>query len=398
VKGVLLGIVAPVLIGLALATTALADDITAKKQAVDSKISDLSGALAAKQQQETGLRSEIDDITGRIRSLEGQVGDVSLHLQTLEEDLALHNARLAKLNALFRVQSQRLKLLKRQYRLSVDRLNQRLVAIYESSDVSPLDVVLGSGSIEEAIDLSNYLTKIGEEDRAIAREVKQSKHAVATARKKTARIERRIRGEARAIEARKAQTEETRDALVGAQQSLDMTRQQKVVALSDLSAQERAEASEIDALKQASADLGDQIRAAQAQRAAVSQQETTPSSSGLIWPVSGPITSPFGWRWGRMHEGIDIGVGYGTPIHAAAAGRVIYCGWEEGYGNLVVLDNGGGLATAYAHQSSIAVSCGQDVSQGQTIGYVGCTGHCFGPHLHFEVRINGNPVDPLGYL
>jgi murein DD-endopeptidase MepM/ murein hydrolase activator NlpD len=118
----------------------------------------------------------------------------------------------------------------------------------------------------------------------------------------------------------------------------------------------------------------------------------------LIWPVNGPITSPFGWRWGRMHEGIDIGVGYGTPIHAAAAGTVAYCGWMSGYGNLVAIDHGGGLSTAYGHQSSIAVGCGQSVSQGQVIGYVGCTGHCFGPHLHFEVRVNGNPVDPLGYL
>ena len=99
-----------------------------------------------------------------------------------------------------------------------------------------------------------------------------------------------------------------------------------------------------------------------------------------------------------MHQGIDIGAPTGTPIHAAAAGTVIYCGWEEGYGNLTVLDHGGDLATAYGHQSSIAVACGQHVNQGDVIGYVGCTGHCFGPHLHFEVRINGAPVDPLGYL
>jgi murein DD-endopeptidase MepM/ murein hydrolase activator NlpD len=99
-----------------------------------------------------------------------------------------------------------------------------------------------------------------------------------------------------------------------------------------------------------------------------------------------------------MHQGIDIGVSYGTPIHAAAGGTVIYCGWEEGYGNFVVLDHGGSLATAYGHQSQIAVTCGQSVDQGQVIGYVGCTGHCTGPHLHFEVRVDGNPVDPMGYL
>jgi murein DD-endopeptidase MepM/ murein hydrolase activator NlpD len=102
-------------------------------------------------------------------------------------------------------------------------------------------------------------------------------------------------------------------------------------------------------------------------------------------------------RWGRMHEGIDIGAGYGTPIAAAASGTVIYAGWMGGYGNLIIIDHGGGIATAYGHQSSFAVGGGQ-VSQGQTIGYVGCTGHCFGPHLHFEVRVNGSPVDPLGYL
>src|SRR5439155_18152375 len=123
--------------------------------------------------------------------------------------------------------------------------------------------------------------------------------------------------------------------------------------------------------------------------------DTAPSSAGLIWPVSGPVTSPFGMRWGRMHTGIDIGVPTGTPIHAAASGRVIIAGWVSGYGNLVFVDHGNGLSTGYAHQSQIAVSVGQDVAQGQVIGYVGCTGHCFGPHLHFEVRVNGVPVDPL---
>jgi murein DD-endopeptidase MepM/ murein hydrolase activator NlpD len=99
-----------------------------------------------------------------------------------------------------------------------------------------------------------------------------------------------------------------------------------------------------------------------------------------------------------MHEGIDLGAAYGTPIAAAAAGTVIYAGWLGGYGNLTVIDHGGGLATAYGHQSSIAVSVGEQVAQGQTIGYVGSTGHSTGPHLHFEVRVDGQAVDPLGYL
>ncbi len=98
-----------------------------------------------------------------------------------------------------------------------------------------------------------------------------------------------------------------------------------------------------------------------------------------------------------MHEGIDIAAPSGTAVHAAASGTIIYAGWMGGYGNIVVIDHGGGLSTAYAHLSSIWVG-GGSVSQGQAIGAVGCTGSCTGPHLHFEVRINGSPVDPLGYL
>jgi murein DD-endopeptidase MepM/ murein hydrolase activator NlpD len=117
--------------------------------------------------------------------------------------------------------------------------------------------------------------------------------------------------------------------------------------------------------------------------------------------VNGPIVSPFGPRWGRMHTGIDIAAGTGTPIRAAAAGTVALIQSEAssgGYGNFTCIQHSGSISTCYAHQSSIGVSGGQSVSQGQVIGAVGCTGHCFGPHLHFEVRINGTPVDPLGYL
>ena len=136
-----------------------------------------------------------------------------------------------------------------------------------------------------------------------------------------------------------------------------------------------------------------QIQSSQA-TVTYSTSDSTPSASGFIWPVGGPVVSPFGWRWGRMHEGIDIGAGYGAPIVASASGVVIFAGWMGGYGNLIIIDHGGGLATAYAHQSSFAVG-GGPVSQGQTIGYVGCTGHCYGPHLHFRgarERRGGRPA------
>ncbi|HHY81601.1 MAG TPA: peptidoglycan DD-metalloendopeptidase family protein [Clostridiales bacterium] len=127
------------------------------------------------------------------------------------------------------------------------------------------------------------------------------------------------------------------------------------------------------------------------------------SSSGggsgrLAWPIKGTITSRFGTRWGRLHKGIDIANKKGTPIYAAESGKVIFSGWQGGYGNLVQIDHGGGMVTFYAHMSKRAVSVGATVSRGQLIGYVGSTGNSTGPHLHFEVRINDSPKNPLNYL
>ena len=126
--------------------------------------------------------------------------------------------------------------------------------------------------------------------------------------------------------------------------------------------------------------------------------------SALINPVDGIVTSPFGYRTHpisgtrKLHTGVDYGAGSGTPIYAANRGRVIYTGWYGGYGNTVIIDHGGGLTTLYAHQSRIRVSTGQEVALGDRIGDVGTTGYSTGPHLHFETRENGKPVDPRKYL
>ena len=382
------------LLVLVVATPAFGDDVT-KKHQIDSKLSSLHAKLQAQKKSEQSLRAEVAGYTTQIRSLEAKVGDVSLRLQTLEQDLGLHQRRLDALNALFSIQSKKFSFLKEQYTVSITSLNRRLVDIYESEPASTLDLVLGARSIQDALDQVQYMNEIGEQDRRIAAQVRQAKADVRSARARTRRLRQRVQGETAIISARAAQTRDVRDELAGAANDLSVTKQKKLTDLSTLTAAERAEAGEIDALQAASNEIAARIRAAQAGRSGTT---SSVSSSGLIWPVSGPITSPFGWRWGRMHQGVDIGVPSGTPIHAAAAGTVIYCGWEEGYGNVVVIDHGGNLATAYGHQSSIAVACGQQVAQGQVIGYSGCTGHCFGPHLHFEVRVNGNAVDPMGYL
>jgi septal ring factor EnvC (AmiA/AmiB activator) len=395
----------------ALAAPALGDDI-AKKQEVDSKIANLQGQLDSTRQNESALRDRIAGLSDRIGSLETQVGDVSEHLAALQQDLALRRRRLADLTQLYHLQTRRLNTLKAQYRRAVHRLNRRLVAIYESGVPSTLDFVLGSSSIDDVLEKVDFVTLIGQEDEQIAAAVDRAKLRMRLERIQTRKLRVEVRGQERSLAARAAEARQARDALLGARDELAQSRAQQESDLSHLSAEDAALADEISQEQAASEQLAAAIRAAQqareaaakaaAQAASAAGSEapapTTPSSAGLIWPVSGPVTSPFGPRWGSFHEGIDIGVPTGTPIHAAAAGTVIYCGWETGYGNLVVIDNGGNLSTGYAHQSSIAVTCGQQVAQGQVIGYVGCTGHCLGPHLHFEVRIDGNPVDPLGYL
>lgn len=134
-------------------------------------------------------------------------------------------------------------------------------------------------------------------------------------------------------------------------------------------------------------------------RASAGLASAPPSSAGpLSWPVSGSVSSNFGPRWGRQHNGIDISANTGTPVIAAGSGRVVAAGSSGGFGNLVLIDHGGGVVTAYAHLNSINVSSGQQIGAGNSVGTVGCTGSCTGPHLHFEVRVGGVAYDPLSYL
>lgn len=121
-------------------------------------------------------------------------------------------------------------------------------------------------------------------------------------------------------------------------------------------------------------------------------------SGGLVQPVDGQFTSPFGQRWGRLHAGIDLAGPTGTPIRAAAAGQVILMAPTGGYGNYTCIDHGASVSTCYAHQSRYGTSEGAMVEQGEVVGYVGNTGNSFGAHLHFEVRVDGRPVDPMNYL
>jgi murein DD-endopeptidase MepM/ murein hydrolase activator NlpD len=374
-----------------------AGDVNSHKHSVDARLSALHARIAAAQRQAQQLSAQIDSVSSQIQRLEGRVGDVSAHLATLENDLTLHQRKLDRLTALFRLETKRYFFLRRQYSLALARLNARLVEVYERGNVESVDVILGARNLSDVVDGLDYINEVGAADERVATSVGRARGAAREAREATLKLRAVVAAETRSVRGRTEQVRAVRDQLVSSRRELVAARSTKRVSLGNVRASEREEVGEAQALEKVSAALGAQIQAAQSV-SSYSAPTSSHSSSGFIWPVNGPVTSPFGMRWGRMHTGIDIGVPYGTPIHAAASGQVIYAGWMDGYGNLVFIDHGSGISTGYAHQSSIAVSNGQTVTQGQVIGYVGCTGHCFGPHLHFEVRVNGAPVDPLGYL
>ncbi len=169
-------------------------------------------------------------------------------------------------------------------------------------------------------------------------------------------------------------------------------------------------AAKLDAVDEAITDFSVELDGLEAEQARVErliEQEASKEGEApgiLVRPVPGAITSSFGMRvhpilgYSRMHSGVDMNAGYGQEIKAGAAGRVILASSYGGYGNAIILDHGGGMTTLYAHQSSFNVSYGDQVGAGDIIGYVGSTGLSTGPHLHFEVRLFGSPVNPAGYL
>jgi len=375
---------------------ARSDDYRKKQDEIRDRVAILHNKVNWARGKERVLTSQISLVTSRIRALQDDLERTSDRLDTIAADLSVRRNRLAALTLRYRLQTIRLRRLRRELNAAELTADERLVAIYQEEDPQVVDVVLSARSFTELLDQLDYLEQISRQDQAIARQLATAKTNVAGARRHTDEVRTKVFEATRSLQARLDEQLAAQSRLVSTQESLADARAMKQRTLSTVHESKREFVQEIDALRQASLRIAAKIRAAQSSRSAVTRSSV--SSSGLIWPVSGPVTSPFGWRWGRMHEGIDIGVPTGTPIAAAAAGRVIYAGWEGGYGNLVVIDHGSGLATAYGHQSSIAVSVGQLVGQGQVVGYIGCTGHCFGPHLHFEVRVNGSPVDPLGYL
>jgi murein DD-endopeptidase MepM/ murein hydrolase activator NlpD len=385
-------------LALLIAAPAAADNIGKKKNSVDARLAQVQQQLASSRRQEAALSHQVASLTTSIHRIELRVGGVSQRLTALQRDIVLHRRRLAKLDALFRLQSHRYRVLRHQYRLAVLRLDERLVRIYEEPTPTTIDVLLAAKSFHDVLDELSYLGAIVAQDKQVAGQVRTAKLQAAAARRHTRSVRRTVRAETQVIRGRAQQVAILRAQLLSSQAQLASARGARRQALVATKQDIKQEVGESQALQAASDRLAAQLRAAQTGSSASGGAGDNAGAPRFIWPVSGPITSPFGMRWGTLHPGIDIGVPTGTPVHAAAAGTVVWCGWMSGYGDFVVIDHGGGYATAYGHNSRVAVSCGQEVAQGDVIAYSGCTGFCTGPHVHFEIRVNGTPVDPLTYL
>jgi murein DD-endopeptidase MepM/ murein hydrolase activator NlpD len=361
---------------------------------INRKMASTRSKLEHARGREQVLTSDISALSGRISSLGGQIAALQRREIRAQAVLDARQAELAKVQARYEKEHARYVRLRKELAKAQGVLADRLVAIYKSDQPDLLSVVLDSHGFEDLLVRADYLSRIGKRDSEIVGRVKTLKEESQRKKELLEALKKRAEAAVAEIAAKRQELAQTRAGIQSRQADLSAARSQKRGSLSNVRVSRRQLEEELAAEQAASARVTAQLQGSAGHAPAGPIRQ----GSHFIWPVNGPVVSPFGMRWGRLHAGIDIAVPSGTPIRAAGSGTVAIAGWEGGYGNYTCVNHGGGISTCYAHQSSIGVSVGQHVGQGQVIGAAGCTGHCFGPHVHFEVRINGQPVDPMGYL
>jgi peptidoglycan DL-endopeptidase CwlO len=377
------------------AAIALVSSPAAPAADLQSQIDAKQRQVDAAKQKEGVLTTDISRLSDRIGTLEGQVATLRNREARVKSELAAKQAELDRAVAELRKAKHYLKVVRARLRRAIHVLEQRLVAIYKSDQPDTIDVILQAKGYQDLLERSTYLDRIQEFDSSIVHRVRDLREKARNAVQRLRAIKQRVKEARDAIAAKERELAQTRSALESQQGQLVTARGDKRDALSSISDHRQELEGQLSDLD---AQLQQQLAASSGPALAAGPIKS--GSAGFIWPVNGPVVSGFGWRFGggEFHRGIDIAVGTGTPIRAAKGGVVVQAGPYDGYGNFTCINHGGGLSTCYAHQESIAVSTGQSVSQGQVIGYSDCTGYCFGPHVHFEVRVNGTAVDPMGCL
>lgn len=374
---------------------AYADDL-------DDQVQDLQGQIDSSRLEQENWQQVIEDVSAKLKQIQADLDAANARLQSIQTKQAEINAQIAQTqNEIVKMEAY--------LKTRQDVLNRRVRAIYMHGQLNYLEVILGANSFSDFANRVELLKRVIRSDYNLILEIQKQKAAIEA---KKAQLEE----DKRQLDALAAEAEKTRQEIAKKkaeqQKVLDAAKSNKAAAAQmeqDLNAQ----------LASVRNLIQQRLAAAEAARQAAQQQAASDDEGGggggsdnnyvqgtgaMGWPCSGPITSPFGYRTHPIfgttifHAGIDIGVDYGTPIHAADSGVVVYSGWISGYGNAVIIDHGGGISTLYGHNQSLAVSEGQSVSKGSVIAYAGSTGNSTGPHCHFEVDVNGSPVNPMGYL
>lgn len=330
----------------------------------------------AEKEYEQGKKEE-KNLLDQIKSLEGQMLSTQAEIDAIKGDINVTESKIANAQA-------RLDDLEAQLDEQNENLSARLRAMYMSGNISVLDVLLGSSSISDFMTNMDRIQMIYESDREVIESLEEQHLIMDTHRQYMLDLQAQL------------ETEKEKEAV----KNEALKQNQKVIAgkKTEVSENNKLLSQYIDALNAEANRLIAEILAMQSDADYV--------GGDMLWPVPGAkrVTSEFGYRihpilkYGKQHTGIDIAAPTGTNVVAANGGRVMKAGWNDSYGYLVMLDHGGGIVTLYAHNSSILVNEGDFVGRGQVISKVGSTGMATGPHLHFEVRVNGEYKDPRGYL
>ena len=362
---------------------------------------DLTNQLSNIQQQLTNEANKKSEAEKTIGTVYEQLHAIQIELDTATAELKQVQADRIRLDQDITKTEAELKAAQERLQSREKVFYKRVRDIYINGRLSYLDVVVGSKDFSDFANRMEMLKRILQADMELINTIKTEREEIAS---KKAKLEA---DRAKVLELEKvAQEKQTIINQKKAERQAVLER-----AMNDRDTAERA----YNELMASSASITAMLQQRAAERAAAAAAASQGSGGGatttwvqgtgqLAAPVNAPITSDFGWRihpiygTSRLHAGTDFGVDEGTPVHAADGGVVVEAGWISGYGYTVIIDHGNGMSTLYAHNSDVAVSPGQTVSKGQVVSYSGNTGGSTGPHLHFEVRINGEPTDPMGYL
>lgn len=366
--------------------------VASNGQQLQRKIEEKRKQIESKKRRERSLTSTIEGYSQRIDVLQGDISTLQARQVKIEADLNAKRAELSRLQEDLRKERARITRLRARLAEARAALKDRLVYLFKADEPDIVTVILESEGFADLITRTEFMTRVSEQDARILDRVVKAKAEATAAEARLDRFEARQRKVTKLVSQRRLEVLAIKNRLVDRRQQFEAARTDKRQALVSTRTSRKKLEGHLVALEKEEQKI-------QARLAGFPSAGPIRKGNGsMIWPVGGTFTSPFGQRWGRLHAGIDIAAAEGTPIRAAQSGKVVLAGWTGGYGNYTCIQHGGALSTCYAHQVRYGTSVGANVSQGQVIGYVGNTGNSTGAHLHFETRINGNPVDPMGYL